>query len=179
MSREVTPVINLDELTYAGNLRNLERISSDARYHFLHGDIARSRPGSPVAARAPAGRGRTFCGGEPRRSIDLRTGRLYSHKRFWDFLPDLKKRERTGAIWTPVGGQPSDFCTFRLTKYMDRWDRRTLRSAKPPRMRRIFPTRLRRRLRTTWSGRTTTPTNFLCSQPTVPTTTGHTSFLRN
>ena len=40
ISREVTPVINLDKLTYAGNQRNLERISSDARYHFLHGDIA-------------------------------------------------------------------------------------------------------------------------------------------
>ena len=36
---EKTPVLNLDKLTYAGNLRNLESISSDARYRFVHGDI--------------------------------------------------------------------------------------------------------------------------------------------
>ncbi|MGC2193454.1 MAG: dTDP-glucose 4,6-dehydratase [Terriglobales bacterium] len=40
MDRENTPVVNLDKLTYAGNLRNLERIASDPRYTFVHGDIA-------------------------------------------------------------------------------------------------------------------------------------------
>lgn len=40
MERETAPVVNLDKLTYAGNLRNLERISSDPRYTFVHGDIA-------------------------------------------------------------------------------------------------------------------------------------------
>ena len=34
-----TPVINLDKLTYAGNLRNLDSISSDHRYCFVQGDI--------------------------------------------------------------------------------------------------------------------------------------------
>jgi len=37
--QERTPVVNLDKLTYAGNLRNLESISSEAGYHFVHGDI--------------------------------------------------------------------------------------------------------------------------------------------
>jgi dTDP-glucose 4,6-dehydratase len=32
-------VVNLDKLTYAGNLENLASISSDARYRFVHGDI--------------------------------------------------------------------------------------------------------------------------------------------
>jgi dTDP-glucose 4,6-dehydratase len=36
---EGTPVINLDKLTYAGNLRNLANIASDSRHEFLHGDI--------------------------------------------------------------------------------------------------------------------------------------------
>ena len=40
MERETTPVVNLDKLTYAGNLRNLERVSADPRYTFVHGDIA-------------------------------------------------------------------------------------------------------------------------------------------
>jgi dTDP-glucose 4,6-dehydratase len=34
-----TPVVNLDKLTYAGNVRNLEQIASDRRYCFAHGDI--------------------------------------------------------------------------------------------------------------------------------------------
>jgi dTDP-glucose 4,6-dehydratase len=37
-SRDCT-VINLDKLTYAGNLENLAPIASDARYRFVHGDI--------------------------------------------------------------------------------------------------------------------------------------------
>lgn len=32
-------VINLDKLTYAGNLENLASIASDPRYRFVHGDI--------------------------------------------------------------------------------------------------------------------------------------------
>jgi dTDP-glucose 4,6-dehydratase len=40
MEREAAPVVNLDKLTYAGNPRNLERVSADPRYSFVHGDIA-------------------------------------------------------------------------------------------------------------------------------------------
>jgi len=32
-------IVNLDKLTYAGNLENLESVASDARYRFVHGDI--------------------------------------------------------------------------------------------------------------------------------------------
>jgi len=39
LAGESTPVVNLDKLTYAGNLSNLERVSSDPRYTFIHGDI--------------------------------------------------------------------------------------------------------------------------------------------
>jgi dTDP-glucose 4,6-dehydratase len=31
--------INLDKLTYAGNLENLASVDGDARYRFVHGDI--------------------------------------------------------------------------------------------------------------------------------------------
>ena len=34
------PVVNLDKLTYAGNLANLAAISGDARHRFVQGDIA-------------------------------------------------------------------------------------------------------------------------------------------
>jgi dTDP-glucose 4,6-dehydratase len=36
---ERSPVINLDKLTYAGNPRNLDAISSEPAYRFVHGDI--------------------------------------------------------------------------------------------------------------------------------------------
>ena len=32
-------IINLDKLTYAGNLRNLESLAANPRYEFVHGDI--------------------------------------------------------------------------------------------------------------------------------------------
>jgi dTDP-glucose 4,6-dehydratase len=32
-------ILNLDKLTYAGNLKNLSTVSKDPRYQFLHGDI--------------------------------------------------------------------------------------------------------------------------------------------
>jgi dTDP-glucose 4,6-dehydratase len=33
------PIVNLDKLTYAGNLQNLDALSSDPRHIFIHGDI--------------------------------------------------------------------------------------------------------------------------------------------
>ena len=40
MERDSAPIVNLDKLTYAGNLRNLDTIANDRRYEFVHGDIA-------------------------------------------------------------------------------------------------------------------------------------------
>src|SRR5438876_2069598 len=39
MEQGRAPVVNLDKLTYAGNVRNLDRIAGDKRYEFVHGDI--------------------------------------------------------------------------------------------------------------------------------------------
>ena len=41
-SSEVEKVINLDLLTYAGNLDNLKEIDQDSRYQFIHGNICDS-----------------------------------------------------------------------------------------------------------------------------------------
>src|ERR1700726_2777081 len=40
MERDSAAIVNLDKLTYAGNLRNLETIAGERRYEFVHGDIA-------------------------------------------------------------------------------------------------------------------------------------------
>ena len=39
---EAPPIVNLDKLTYAGNLENLASVQSDARHHFVQGDIGDS-----------------------------------------------------------------------------------------------------------------------------------------
>ena len=36
---EAPPIVNLDKLTYAGNLENLASVQGDARHHFVQGDI--------------------------------------------------------------------------------------------------------------------------------------------
>ena len=41
-NRKGITVVNLDKLTYAGNLRNLEDLKSQESYHFVHGDICDS-----------------------------------------------------------------------------------------------------------------------------------------
>ncbi len=39
LARDPSSIFNLDKLTYAGNLRNLDAIAGDRRYEFVHGDI--------------------------------------------------------------------------------------------------------------------------------------------
>ena len=39
LEHERSPLVNLDGLTYAGNLENLTGIANDPRYNFVHGDI--------------------------------------------------------------------------------------------------------------------------------------------
>jgi dTDP-glucose 4,6-dehydratase len=39
MERDASSIVNLDKLTYAGNLRNLESVAANPQYEFLHGDI--------------------------------------------------------------------------------------------------------------------------------------------
>jgi dTDP-glucose 4,6-dehydratase len=39
MEQGAAPIVNLDKLTYAGNLRNLESVASERRYEFVQGDI--------------------------------------------------------------------------------------------------------------------------------------------
>jgi dTDP-glucose 4,6-dehydratase len=42
LARGDEKVVNLDRLTYAGNLRNLDSLAGDPRHHFVHGDIGDS-----------------------------------------------------------------------------------------------------------------------------------------
>ncbi|MDH5263448.1 MAG: GDP-mannose 4,6-dehydratase, partial [Betaproteobacteria bacterium] len=39
LAQSAEPVVNLDKLTYAGNLANLASIADDPRHRFVQGDI--------------------------------------------------------------------------------------------------------------------------------------------
>ena len=39
MERDASSIVNLDKLTYAGNPRNLESVTANPHYEFVHGDI--------------------------------------------------------------------------------------------------------------------------------------------
>ena len=56
--------MNLDKLTYAGNLENLRISEEDARYKFVHGDICDAALVADVGGASTASHG-AFCGGEP------------------------------------------------------------------------------------------------------------------
>ena len=47
-------IINLDKLTYAGNLDNLLDVQDDARYRFVHGDICDAKAVQPLVEEADA-----------------------------------------------------------------------------------------------------------------------------
>jgi len=47
------PIVNLDALTYAGNLRNLDSLAGDPRHQFVRGDIGDSRLVAGLLARHP------------------------------------------------------------------------------------------------------------------------------
>jgi dTDP-glucose 4,6-dehydratase len=55
--REDAHVVNVDALTYAGNLENLRDVENDPRYRFVHGDVAEPEAWREQAA---GGAGRTF-----------------------------------------------------------------------------------------------------------------------
>jgi len=51
------PVINVDKLTYAGNMETLADVQGDPRHIFVAGDI-----GERLTGKVPSARGAQFCG---------------------------------------------------------------------------------------------------------------------
>ncbi len=150
-------IVNLDLLTYAGNLDTLASLRDDDRHVFVHGDIADSRTGAAVAGRVPAGGRRQFRGRKPRGSF---------HRWSRGVRPDQCRRHaEPAAVHARLvegtgrrqSGKHSASCMSPPTKSTAAWAS-TARSPKPRPMRPIRPTRLPRPVRTTWCGPFITPT---------------------
>ncbi|MFO1218975.1 MAG: dTDP-glucose 4,6-dehydratase [Burkholderiaceae bacterium] len=97
------PVVNLDALTYAGNLANLQSLQGDARHRFVNGDIcdrelvdglfAEHRPRAVVHFAAESHVDRSILGpGEFIRTNVTGTFTLLEAARgFWSTLPDAER----------------------------------------------------------------------------------------
>src|ERR1700693_1233171 len=96
-------VINLDKLTYAGNLHNLATVANDKRYEFVHGDIAdrpllsgllgRRKPRAIVHFAAESHVDRSIRGPDDfiRTNIDGTFALLEEVRAYWGSLSDEEK----------------------------------------------------------------------------------------
>jgi dTDP-glucose 4,6-dehydratase len=99
MQDESVSIVNLDKLTYAGNLHNLESIARDRRYEFIHGDIAdralvrqlleTHQPGAIVHFAAESHVDRSIRGPEEfiRTNVDGSFALLEETRAYWSALP--------------------------------------------------------------------------------------------
>ena len=104
ISEEAAPVINLDKLTYAGNLESLESVSGNPAHHFVQGDIGDSecirqlltehRPQAVINFAAESHVDRSIDG--PAAFVEtnvLGTFRLLEESRnYWQSLPGSEKK---------------------------------------------------------------------------------------
>lgn len=104
MERDAASVVNLDKLTYAGNLRNLAGLEDSKRYEFIHGDIAdrasiarlldRRKPRAIVHFAAESHVDRSIRGPEDfiRTNVDGTFFLLEETRNYWE---DLSASEKT------------------------------------------------------------------------------------
>lgn len=97
------PLVNLDKLTYAGNLDNLAGLSDDARHRFVQGDIcdqtllvgllSEHRPRAVVHFAAESHVDRSILGPEAfvRTNVDGTFRLLEASKAYWNELPEAEK----------------------------------------------------------------------------------------
>jgi dTDP-glucose 4,6-dehydratase len=105
LTTETASIINLDKLTYAGNLANLEGASSDPRYSFVHGDIGdrpliaellqRHQPKAIVHFAAESHVDRSIHGPDDfvRTNVNGTFNLLEEIRAYWSALPGEQKAE--------------------------------------------------------------------------------------
>lgn len=103
LARSDEPVLNLDALTYAGNLANLAALDGDARHGFVHGDIcdralldrllAQHRPRAIVhfAAESHVDRSLHGPGAFIRTNVEGTYTLLEAARGYWSALPDAER----------------------------------------------------------------------------------------
>jgi dTDP-glucose 4,6-dehydratase len=105
MREGTASILNLDKLTYAGNLHNLESIAGDVRYQFLQGDIGnradlkgvfeRFRPGAIVHFAAESHVDRSIRGPEEfiQTNVNGTFAMLEEARAYWSALPEAECKD--------------------------------------------------------------------------------------
>lgn len=98
-------IINLDNLTYAGNLQNLSHLENDSRHIFVHGDIGNAKLITQLLAEhKPRAIVNFAAESHVDRSIDSPEGFIQTNilgtfhllecaRQYWNALPDQKKQD--------------------------------------------------------------------------------------
>jgi dTDP-glucose 4,6-dehydratase len=125
---ESVSIINLDKLTYAGNLHNLESVASDPRYEFVRGDIGdrglvgrlleKHRPNAIVHFAAESHVDRSIRGPEDfiRTNVDGTFALLEETRAYWSTLSgETRKQFRflhvsTDEVYGSLGLHDPPFC---------------------------------------------------------------------
>jgi dTDP-glucose 4,6-dehydratase len=126
--QEGTPVVNLDKLTYAGNPRNLEQVSSDPRYSFVQGDVCdrglvrstleRYQPRAIVHFAAESHVDRSIRGPDDfiRTNVNGTFCLLEEARAYWTGLPEQERNlfrflhVSTDEVYGSLGPEDSPFC---------------------------------------------------------------------
>jgi dTDP-glucose 4,6-dehydratase len=127
MKRELSSIVNLDKLTYAGNLRNLETVANNPRYAFVHGDIVerdlvrctleRHQPCAIVHFAAESHVDRSIRGPDDfiRTNVDGTFSMLEAARAYWTGLPEDQRRRfrflhvSTDEVYGSLGPQDPPF----------------------------------------------------------------------
>src|SRR5437868_14011698 len=132
LAEESSRVLNLDKLTYAGNLRNLQSVESDPRYHFQQGDITdrdlvrtlmeRERPRAIVHFAAESHVDRSIHGPDDfvRTNVNGTFSLLEESRAYWTELGEKKEEFRflhvsTDEVYGSLG--PKDPAFSETTPY--------------------------------------------------------------
>ena len=104
-------VVVVDKLTYAGNLASLAPIASSPHFAFEKHDICEARR-STRSLRSTNRRGRPSCCRKPRRSIDLRIGRVREDECAWHIHaarggPQISPSRHEGRIFASFMCRPT------------------------------------------------------------------------
>jgi len=128
MREETSSIVNLDKLTYAGNLRNLESIAGDARYEFAQTDIgnrgfvrqllAKHQPAAIVHFAAESHVDRSIRGPDDfiRTNVDGTFALLEETRAYWTGMNDEEKAEfrflhvSTDEVYGSLGPHDPPFC---------------------------------------------------------------------
>ena len=127
LAHEQEPVVNLDKLTYAGNLKSLAEVAGDPRYRFVHADIGdraataallrETRPRAIVNFAAESHVDRSIQGaGEFIATNIVGTFNLLEEVRtYWDALPTIEQQQfrflhvSTDEVYGSLGAQDDAF----------------------------------------------------------------------